>query len=299
VDPSSEAPSTRARRLGLAAALAVALLAVVETVVAAVSPALAPTDADWEAAAREVRAGFRGGDLIVAAPAWADPVMRMHLGDLVPAEVAGRMDDARYGRVWEIAQRGARARESGRGAVALEKRFGALTLRRVERQPATVTYDFVARWEDAQLGRTVVGRPSVTCPRAGDRLQCPDVSWSFLHRQTVEVDTRLREALLVQPVGGSTTVVEYPEVPLGDELVVATGLHDVWMRKAARGAVHMRLLVAGTPQAAITTDNDTGWSLTRIDTSAYAGRVVPVRFEITSPAPYARHFTFAAEARRR
>ena len=32
--------------------------------------------------------------------------------------------------------------------------------------------------------------------------------------------------------------------------------------------------------------------------AAYDGRVMPVRFEITSPAPYARHFTFAAEARR-
>jgi hypothetical protein len=298
VDVPAEASSLRARRLGLAAAAAVALLAVVEAVSAAVAPALAPKDADWAAAAREVRAGFRPGDLIVAAPAWANPIMRVHLGDLVPAEVAGRMDDARFGRVWEVSQRGARAPEAQRGQVAEERRFGALTLRRVERKPAEVTYDFVARWADARFGRTVLGKPVVDCPRAGDRLQCPDITWSYLRRQTVEVDTRLREALLVQPVGGATTVVEYPAVPLGRELVVATGLHDVWMRKAARGPVHLRLLVAGTPQAAITADNETGWSLTRIDTAAYEGRVMPVRFEITSPAPYARHFTFAAEARR-
>jgi hypothetical protein len=296
VDSPTEA-SPRARRLGIAAVAAVAVLAVVEAVVGAVAPALAPTDADWEAAGREVRAGFRPGDLIVAAPAWADPIMRVHLGDLVPAEVAGRMDDARFGRVWEIGQRGARAPEGARGTVAFQRRFGALTLRRLEREPRVVTYDFVARWTDARLARTVLGQPEVACPRAGDRLQCPDIGWSYLRRQTVEVDTRLREALLVQPVGGSTTVVEYPAVPLGRELVVATGLHNVWMRKVAHGAVHMRLLVAGTPQAAIETDNDTGWSLTRVDTAAYAGRVVPVRFEITSPAPYARHFTFAAEAR--
>jgi hypothetical protein len=288
----------RATRLGLAAAGAVALLAVVETVVAAVSPSLAPTDADWQAAAREVRSGFRAGDLIVAAPAWADPMMRVHLGDLVPVPVAGRMDDARYGRVWELSQRGAHAPEARRGTVALERRFGAVTVRRVERAAAEVTYDFVERWPEARLSRTVSGRPQVDCPRAGDRLQCPDIGFNFLRQQIVEVDTTLRRALLVQPVGGATVVVEYPAVTLGRELVVATGLHNVWMRKAARGAVHMRVVVAGTPAAAITTDNETGWQLTRIDSAQYAGRAVPVRFEISSPAPYARHFAFAAEARR-
>ena len=81
-------------------------------------------------------------------------------------------------------------------------------------------------------------------------------------------------------------------------LVVATGLHDVWMRKVGHGDVRLRLVVAGTPAAAITANNDTGWQLTRIDTAAYEGRVVSVRFEITSPNPYARHFALAAEARR-
>lgn len=252
-----------------------ALLALIETVVAAVSPALAPTDGDWRAAAREVRAGFRPGDLIVAAPAWADPIMRLHLGDLVPAPVAGRMDDARFGRVWEISQRGGRAPEAARGAVALERRFGALTVRRVERPAATVSYDFVARWQDARM-----------------------TGGNVFRRQMVEVDTRLREALLVPPVGRVPVVVEYAAVPLGRELMIGTGLHDLWARKYTHADVHLRVVVAGTPAAAITANNDTGWQLTRVDTAAYDGRVVPVRFEITSAEPAGRNFAFAAEARR-
>ena len=59
--------------------------------------------------------GFRAGDLVVAAPSWADAILRVHLGDLIPAEVAGRLDDERFGRVWEVSQRGARAEEAGRG----------------------------------------------------------------------------------------------------------------------------------------------------------------------------------------
>ena len=83
-------------------AAAVTLLALVETAVALIAPLRAPTDADWAAAAQEVRAGFRPGDLIVAAPAWADPILRVHLGDLIPVEVAGRLDDDRFARVWEV-----------------------------------------------------------------------------------------------------------------------------------------------------------------------------------------------------
>jgi hypothetical protein len=297
--PALEPPTTRvASRLGLAVATAVAVLAVVETSVALIAPALAPTDADWAAAAREVRAGFKQGDLIVAAPAWADPIMRVHLGDLVPRAVAARMDDARFGRVWEVSQRGARSPEGKRGDVALERRFGALTLRRIDRPAAVITYDFQERLTDARVTRRSPGSPDVVCPWEHDRFQCPNIGFNFVRFQTVEVDSTVRRALLAQPVGGAEVVIEYPAVPLGRELVVATGMHDNWARKMAEGEVDLRVVVAGTPQAAVRTTNDTGWELTRIDTAAYAGRTVPVQFIITSPAPYQRQFVLAAEARR-
>ena len=67
---------------------------------------------------------------------------------------------------------------------------------------------------------------------------------------------------------------------------------------SANGMVDLRVVVAGTPQAAIRTTNDSGWQVTHIDTAAYAGRVVSVKLVITSPAPYQRQFVVAAEARR-
>ncbi len=284
-------------KAALVAAAAIAVLAVVEASVALVAPSRAPKDADWEAAAQAVRAGFAPGDLIVAAPAWADPIMRVHLGDLVAVEMAARFDDARFGRVWEIGQRGAHAPEA-RGTVALEQRFGALTLRRVERPAAKIAYDFQANWTNARVVRAAQGRPDVPCPWSGDRFQCPDIGFNFVHLQTVEVDFTLHRALLVQPVGGAEVVVEYAEVPLGRELVIATGIHDVWARKAGTGAVETRVTIAGTPAAAITTRNESGWQVTRVDTSKYDGRTVPVRFVVTSPAPFQRQFALAAEARR-
>ena len=80
-------------------------------------------------------------------------------------------------------------------------------------------------------------------------------------------------------------------------LVIATGLHDTWMRKAARGAVEARVTVGDQTTELPVTDDDSGWTRTRIDTSARAGQIAPVRLEITSAAPFDRLFSFAAEAR--
>lgn len=290
-------PSSPGARPTIAVAGAIALLAVVETAQALIAPSRAPTDADWSAAAGVVRAGFQPGDLIVAAPDWADPVVRMHLGDLITVPAAARMDDARFPRVWEITQRGARAVEA-RGSVTVDRRFGALTVRCYQRPAADVTYDFLERWHEAQVTVWEVGgRSPSPCPWRGDRFVCPG-SGASLHRELVEVDTRIRRALLAPPSAGTITVVEFPAVPLGRELAVAAGLHDVWARKYATGTVYLKVLVGGVEVLGTSVGNRSGWQRLRADTAARAGQVLPVRFEISSPQPNLRHFAFAAEARR-
>ena len=70
-------------------------------------------DRHWAAAADAVRARHEPGDLIVFAPRWADPIGRMHLGDLIPVDMAARMDAAGYARIWEVSVRGERSPERG------------------------------------------------------------------------------------------------------------------------------------------------------------------------------------------
>jgi hypothetical protein len=287
----------RRRPLALAVAGAIVLLALYETANALIAPLRAPRDADWVAAAAEVRGGFQPGDLIVAAPAWADQVMRLHLGDLVPVKVAARLDAARYGRIWEIGQRGARAADTSGARVAAESRHGALTLRRWERPAARVSYDFLEHWRDAKVERVEAGRGEINCDRQPDRFQCPFIDFNYVKLDLLEMGTTMRNALTAQPVGGAIVVVEWAGVPLGKELAVGTGLHHVWLRKYGDGTVNLRVLVDGKEVGRSEASNRSGWRVDRFDTSAFAGHPGTVRFEITSARPFSRHFGFAAEAR--
>jgi hypothetical protein len=283
------------RRLSVVVAVAIVLLALVETVNAFVAPSRAPTAKDWTAAAAKVRAGFRPGDLIVAAPAWADPLMRQQLGDLVPMPVAGRMDAARYARVFEISQRGARATDTAGARVVETSRHGTLTVKRWEKPAAKVTFDFLAEWHRAEVSVLTPDHVEVPCGAAQDRFQC--LGGATLKPELLEVDTTLRNGLALDPVERSTLVVEFAEVPLGRELAIASGLHSVWFRKLGDGKVRMRVFVDGRELGAVEATSQSGWDLKTFDTAGLAGKTAKVRFEITTDKSSARHFGFAAEAR--
>ena len=294
--PQTLRASVPGARLAIALALGLALLAALETAQALIAPHRAPRPADWEALSAEVRSGFRPGDLIVAAPAWADPVLRQYLGDLITIPMATRMDDARYGRVWEVSEHGARAPEA-RGTTTRAQRFGALGLRLVERQPAQLTYDFLEHWADARVSRwDPAARHLDVCPWQGDRFVC--AAGGTVHRELVEVDTRLRTAVLAPPVSRAVLVVEWAAVPLGRELVLRAGLHDVWARKLGHGTVQVDVWMDGQWVTGARIGNRSGWTPVRIDTRARDGGRADVRLQITSSEPQLRHLAFAAEARR-
>jgi hypothetical protein len=132
------------KKPGLLAAAALLVIAVWEVAVLVRARAAAPAAADWQAIRAAVDAGFREGDLVVFAPAWMDPVGRQHLGQHLTVDDVARMDDARYGRVWEISARGAAAPEA-RGRVLRDERHGALRLRLHERPAERVVWSLRSR----------------------------------------------------------------------------------------------------------------------------------------------------------
>jgi hypothetical protein len=287
--------SRRQLQLGLLAGVVV--LALGETVAAVVAPLRAPVEADWRAAAKWVTAEHQDQDLIVAAPAWADPVLRMVLGDLIPPKMAGRLDHQRFSRVWELSQRGADAPEADGARIKAERRFGNLRVRLLERPSLAPTYDFVDNWAHARVFRVENGRPPIACEALAGKHQCPGIGHNFVERRMLEFGGQLHQALYAQPVGGATVAVEYTGVLIGRELAVGAGLHNVWERKKGEGSVGLRVLIDGKEIGKFDSGNRTGWQVVRFDTRAQSGRSGVVRFEITSAKPFARHFGFAAEAR--
>ncbi len=221
----------------------------------------------------------------------------MHLGDLIPVAVAGRLDAARFGRVWEISQRGARAPETEGSRPAQSSRHGALTLRRYERPASQVSFDFVAEWNRAIVSRVAPGGQVSWCYRAPDHFECADPPAQSVKAELLEIDTSPHLALATSLASHATTVIEFDRVPLGRELAVGAGLHNVWLRKAGKGTVSLRVLVQGRELGRIQAGNLTGWTLRKFDTSALAGQSESVRFEITVDDPNSRYFGFAAEAR--
>ena len=244
---------------------------------------------------------FAPGDLIVAAPG---------LGRPDPARAPGRSDPApRSPGGWTTSASGAsgrsasaaRARRGGRrGSVGVERRFGALTVRRVERPAAAVTYDFVARWADARVSRR---RPRAAPPSRARwpaiASSVPDIGFNFVRRQIVEVDTRLRLALLAQPVGGATVVHRVPgRARSGASWWSRPGCTTSGCARRRRDRSTCAVVVDGaSPTRRSRPATKTAGRCTGSTPRRRAGQIAAVRFEITSPAPYARQLR--ASPRRR
>jgi hypothetical protein len=311
VDPSAGVPQSSAavptpapsppRRAVLVLAGGILLLAVVEAGGALLSPLRTPSDADWAAAAGWVRSQHQPQDLLIAAPAWADQVLRLHLGDLQPPKKAARLDEATFPRVWVLSQRGADSDEGVEDAPGTrlreQRKFGQLTVRLYERPAVPVRYDFYEGWAAAHVARVEAGGRAVPCAPGADGHTCGDLPFNFIKPRVLEIGGKLRRGLLVLPVAGATMAMEYPQAPLGKELVVGAGLHNVWRRKNGEGTVVLRVLVDGREVGRIESGNRTGWTVSHFPTPAWAGRTASVRFEISSAQPQSRHFGFAVEAR--
>jgi hypothetical protein len=233
-----------------------------------------PGDAAWRAAAERVRAGYRPGDLIVFAPAWIDPVGRMQLGDLISLDAAARMDAARYGRIWELAIRGARSPDTAGLAPAWtqdggDDGDGGVTVRRYERAPAIVVGDVLDRLATATTSGV---RPTLELAEVG-----------FAPHRCVQVS----------PAPGAPLRIVFPGFPLGRELVGYVGIADVFTRRDVRSPGRLEVELAGKIIASAEAGVDDGWV-------RFAAATPPGPAELTFLAratDAGRQICFAAEAR--
>lgn len=258
-----------ANRLSAIPAVLLVVVAIWEIVATRAQATGVPGDDDWAEAAKIVRREYKPGDLIVFAPAWADPIGRLHLGDLIPLEAAGRMDAARYGRIWEVSIRGAIARDVPPIRPVAEH-VGPVTVRRYERAPVEVV---------------------------GDLVEMPGV-----RPDLVEVAFEPHRCVVLSvPPDGMRFVVK--DMPLGNELVGYLGIADVFTRREERSAVRVAVEVGGAWKTEVVAPIDE-WVRFRVPTTPGTAEVAFVAWWQTPPSvsegkpPPMRKVCIAMEARR-
>ena len=229
-----------------------------------------PDDDAWREAAAVVRAEYRQGDLIVFAPEWVDPVGRMHLGDLISLDMAGRMDAAKYGRIWELSIRGARSHDVPDAAPAFEQRVQGIFVRRYDQTPVTVLADLRDRLPTIRME---YGGPPVL--------------------ELAEVGFAPHRCLQVVPPPGKMVRVVFPGVPLGGKLVGYVGLADVFTRRDIRAPGKLEIEIAGKVVASAVAGVDDGW--VRFEAATTPG-VADIAVIASADAPQ-RLICFAVETR--
>jgi len=257
------------KSLAAVPALLLVIVSLWEVVAARRDAVAVPDDAAWDAAASLVRASDQPGDLIVFAPDWIDPVGRLHLGDRISVDMASRMDAARYGRIWELSIRGARAPETAGLAPVLALDIDGVTVRRFERAPAIVIADVVS-----QLAAATSDGVHPT----------PELA---------EVGFRPHRCVQVTPVPGKPTRVTFHQLHLGTTLVGYAGLADVFTRRDIRAPGKLAVEIGGRTVASITPGIDDGW--VHFEATTQPGDA-DVTFVASADAPQ-RQICFAAEAR--
>jgi len=259
---------THGARLAALPALLLVAIAIWEIIATRSQAASVPGDDAWARAAAIVRQGHRPGDLVVFAPEWADPIGRLHLGDLIPLETAARMDAARYARIWELSIRGASSRDTA-GLVPVErKQVDGIELRRYERAPAVVVADV----RDKLVTARIEGSARV---------------------ELSEVGFEPHRCVLVVP-SGKPVRITFGQLPLGSELVGYVGLADVFTRRDNRDPGTLDVELGGAVVASTTVGVDDGWVRFRVAT-----KPGPAEVTFIARAPSAgRQICFAAEARR-
>jgi hypothetical protein len=292
--------------------IALVAFALLEVTAHAYTRARVPDHGDFEAAARFVRTELRARDLIAAAPAWTDPIVRQVLGERIDLAMAGRSDSAGYERLWALSIRGARPHEAPAVAPELTRDFGRVQVLRWPLGPSPVLYDFVEHVREAQVAafdRTqahACAWREYSAPRGGglgfgvlppvQRFGCEPTRRGTYVAPVVMEDLGItpRRCVLQAPYGSDPLRVAFSNVPLGRRIVLYGGIYYEHERMREGADVLLRVAIDGREAGRMRHSDGDGWKRVEIATSPGSGEVA---FEVTTRHPHKRTFCWAATTR--
>lgn len=271
---------------------------------------------DWQAAAAHVRAEWRPGDAVTAAPRWADPLMRAAIGDRLDLTSAARSDLERFSRLWSLSIRGHRAEEAPGEPPSHVATFGRVRVERWDLASARVLYDLVEHVGEAEVVRIEAGaeracrwqsggRPSGGGLGQGpitpaERHVCdPSRPWLWVGA-TVEEDLEMlpRRCVWQHPQGPEPVRATYRDVPLGVRLVLHAGLWWEHERTMDGGPVDVVVRVEGEEIGRLRHQDGDGWAgIEAAIPEALRGGRGTIDIEVSSPSPHLRTLCWAASTR--
>ncbi len=297
--------------LGLAVAEVLALYVRIDRV---------PSAADWARASQIVRDSLESTDAVITAPAWADPILRLHLGDRMTTKIAGRVDLSSFERLWVLSIRGARSSEAPRRTPDFEKVVGRVTVRRYDFGPTPVVLDLVDALPSATVDITRGGiqhdcpwRERLGGPARGglgfgpvaprQRFVCDESKpWLWVGTTVIEdLSLSPRRCVWQHPQGKEPVAVTFHNVHLGEKLVLYGGLFYLHERDGTGGDVTLRALVDGVEIGRMVHHDGDGMLRVEIPTHANgrtsANARGDLRLEVSAAKPYHRSFCWAASLR--
>ena len=296
----------------------VVVVAALELIAHALIVTHVPADGDYEAAAKLVRSQLLPRDLITAAPAYIDPLLRLHLGDRIPLAMAGRSDDAGYERMWVVSIRGALPPDAPRGTPEFERQFGRVRVLRYKLGKSRVLMDFVQNLPAAEVSLARNGvdhrcpRRTGGVPRGGglgrpvlmpipERFECdPGRPWLFAGSIVMEdLSNTPRYCVWQHPQGEEPVSVRFADVPLGDELVFYGGVYYEHERMREGGPIQVDLSINGRRRGGMTHRDGDGWQRIVVPSGTPQEQRGEVRIDVRAKNPDKRSFCWAASTRRK
>jgi hypothetical protein len=275
----------------------------------------------FRAAAAVVREHYETDDALVIAPDWADPLLRLHLGDRISSKVAGRNDLAAFERLWVLSFRGARAPEAPTRRPDFRRLVQGISVERYDFAPSPVVLDLVdalpAASVDVKTGAGTVAcqfRERVGGPQRGglgfgpvaprQRFVCDTPGESSWVGTTIIEDLSLkpRRCILQRPRPNEPVSVTYRDVHLGSELVLYAGLYYEDERNEVGVPVTMRVSINGRQRAQFVHRDGEGTKRYQLDTrqaveQGTASLRGDVRIEVSASDAIKRSFCWSGSIR--
>lgn len=291
------------------------LLACTEVVGSIVVRARVPDPTDWDRAAARVASEWRDGDRVVAAPSWAEPLVReamgRALGERYGIAIAGAPGLAGVQRLWVLSIRGHDTSLIHDGAGELVEQIGRVRLERFALPPSEVRFDFVASLPEATASRS--GRECRSSPGrgsggglgagpviAGTRFTCggETVGTTVIE----DLDFAGRSCIAQRPSSGDAVTLTFPAVPLGETLVIYGGLHWVDERhfieaEHVDAPVTLRVLDGERELAALVHHDGDGWATYTVEVPEdLRGTTRALSFTVESSRSHDRSFCWAGRS---